>query len=370
MSDNPVTNTSTPQQSAHPASATEGVSQKVNACANLISAFSKFIWAVIVLIILANVGRYLATESPKVPDKIPTTIIVQQPIPWPEIDAEIVKSCRLARSEAEEIATKKVSAFISEMTEKVDNDFLEWYFGYWTQQKLGLKGIMYSVEHWWNDKANLSAAEQITYDVQVEFAARVLRPQIAQMQLENISKAMVEKYLVSLNSGLNNIPAKFNIPQAAWQKYLEDLSQTTTSVPGNRDVDLPIKTIAMSTAAGTVVAAKSLITIIKPMIAKIGSKVAVKGTAEAVTAMAAKTGAKVATKLEATAMLGTIIGIGIVIWDVYDHASTKATEKPILRKNIMDYFEELRKSLIYDPETGLMQIVNTIESQVLSNVRK
>src|SRR5262245_58525166 len=61
-------------------------------------------------------------------------------IDWAKVDQQIVTALLQAESAAETTATQKLDAWVAVLMRRVDEDFLEWYFGYWTQQKLEVTG--------------------------------------------------------------------------------------------------------------------------------------------------------------------------------------------------------------------------------------
>jgi hypothetical protein len=105
---------------------------------------------------------------------------------------------------------------------------------------------------------------------------------------------------------------------------------------------------------------------LRPIISKIGAKISTKLAAKSAAKMAAKTGGKVAAKTGGK-FLGTIIAVGIIIWDVWDHYATKKKAKPVLRQNIYDYLKEVKKSILYDPEYGIMTIIYQMEQGISQN---
>jgi sensor domain CHASE-containing protein len=67
--------------------------------------------------------------------------------------------------------------------------------------------------------------------------------------------------------------------------------------------------------------------------------------------------------------LGAIIGIGIIIWDVWDHQQTKKVERPRLRQAITDYFAEVKRSLLHEPESGVMSVLQAVEGNIIASLR-
>jgi len=105
-----------------------------------------------------------------------------------------------------------------------------------------------------------------------------------------------------------------------------------------------------------------------PAVTKLGSKVAVSFAGKAGAKMAAKTGGVVAGKIGAE-LLDPIIGIGIIIWDIWDYNHTVAVEKPILRDAIYDYLKAVKYSLLENPENGIMVSINQVESGIMQSIQ-
>jgi len=88
--------------------------------------------------------------------------------------------------------------------------------------------------------------------------------------------------------------------------------------------------------------------------------------------LSGKAGAKIASKTGATLagkigsqLLDPIVGIGIIIWDVWDYHNTVKIERPILHDNIADYLQEVKCSLLYNSENGIMKAIGEIESEIM-----
>jgi hypothetical protein len=288
------------------------------------------IWLAVVVVIVSAVGRYLYHRGVPQSQTRPTSGNVPAPATdWSAIDASIVEALKSAHAKAEDLANGKLDAWVSSLMKRVDEDFLEWYFSYWTQQIIGLKGI----GHW---VIGDSVTEKITEDIQEEFSKRVLRPQIAQMEIERTTREVLELYVTELSNALKTIPSKYNIPHPVWERHLEDIAVLTFNVEGSRQVSLTMKTVATSSAVAGGVAVKKL----GPAIAKIGGKISAKLAGKATAKVAAKTGAKVAAK-SGGKFLGPIVGVGVLIWDAWDHNHTKNIERPILRQSLVELFRRV-----------------------------
>ncbi len=338
-------------------------SDKLNAWAGLLS---KTIWLIVVVIIAAALGKWWLGREVAMPERV-TKPIPAPPVDWSQVDAAIVASLRQAHAAAETTATQKLEAWSADLMWRVDHDFLDWYFDYWNQQKLGLKALGYAVKHYiFTDEPD--AAARLTEEVQQEFAQRVLRPQIAQLELERITTEVLEVYLSRLTAGLAGIPEEYKIPRPEWERYLNDIAVLTTQVEGNREIALSLKAATVASVGGGVLLAQTLSPALTSLGSKVSGKLAGKAASEAAAEVAAKTGGKVTAKTGGR-LLGLIVGFGIIIWDVWDHYHTEEIERPKLRQTIADYFVEVKHSLLYEPETGIMSIIQGMEGNIVSSLR-
>ena len=328
------------------------------------SNISKLIWLGVVLIILASIGKYLILKQNQNSQLTHITQKVALPpsIEWSKIDKKIVEGMKIAHNKAKNYAAQALEEYTSKLKKRIDENFLGWYFSYWTQQILGIEGIYHEVYHYF-DEDHPGAAEKITEKVQREFSKRVLRPAISQMELERITRETVNLYLINLQKELIKIPKEYSIKKEDWEKHLEGIAQTTVDVEGGRTISLSLKTIAVSSIAGSMAIGKALTLTLK----KIGGQVSAKIAGKAVAKMAAKTGGKVAAEAGGK-MLGPIIGIGIIIWDVYDHYKTKQINKPILRENLYEYVDLMANELLNSTDAGVMSAIYQLEKAITDSI--
>ncbi len=245
---------------------------------NAVGNFStKLIWSIIGIIIIAALGRFLYMESQEAKPGQPKQIVevpVVKPIPWHEVDKHIMAAMRKSYDIAEAYAKNKLAKWTDELQQRIDDNFLNWYFSYWQQQWIGLKAMGYwIVDHEIVEKVigtQQSMAERITAEIQEEFSKRVSRPQIAQLRIERIADSTVQIYVKEIGKNLSSIPQKYNISQADWNRHLSDIALITGEAEGNREVSISLKTLMVSGAAGGTVASVKVSKMLKPMITKIG----------------------------------------------------------------------------------------------------
>jgi hypothetical protein len=345
---------------------------KGHSITRLFDSITKLIWAVVVLLVLAGLGRLFVFKSTPEGEGGPGSTVrtaptpVVTPVPWDEVDQALLTAIQNAHARARALAEERLDVWVGELTQRIDEDFLDWYFGYWNQQIFGITGLYQSVAHW-VDGDQPTAGERLTEEFQEEFTQRVLRPQIAQLRLERITIEVVDLYVNALGEELAGIPERYDISRADWDRYLEDIAVLGQSSGSVREVPLSLKALTGATAAGSVVLASAL----KPAMAKLGgqvsSKVWGKAVSQAAGQMAAKTGGKVAAKTGGK-MLGWIIGVGIIVWDVFDHYSSRGEQEPVLRDNLLDYVGEMRQTLLDDHDSGVMSVIHAMELSIRSSL--
>ncbi len=324
------------------------------------------IWIIIIVIILAGLGWFVSSStSPNTESGDPayTKQQVKAVVPeidWKAVDVSLAEAMQSAGKDARKYAADELDKWVDTLMVRVDESFLNWYFDYWTQQMLGLKGLYQYGVHY-VIQSQPSASEKLTEEIQTEFSSRVLRPQIAEKTLERIVQETAQLYLTSLQGKLDTIPQEYGIRSAEWQKYLEDIAITTKDSPDGRKTPLSLKALTLSGTGGAVLLTANM----KGLVSRISSKVMAKSSGKVASAMAAKTGGKVVAKVGGK-FFGTITGIGVLVWDLWDHNKTQKVNRPQLRQALLEYLTELNLLLLEDPEYGVMAVLYDLEQQVIS----
>jgi hypothetical protein len=327
-----------------------------------------WLWAVVIIVVIIPlIGEFFIAKAfqPSVSPQSPTmeSVMPAKSTDWTQVKKAVHTGLQDARSSAENYASKELDAWVNDLVERVDNSFLDWYFGYFNQKQIEYKalftGMSANMAHWLNPNSQLPeerVAEIITGDFQTEFAKRVLRPQISQIRLERITTQTVQHYLNEINLNIREIPKSQQVAQADWKRYLNDLSIDIVSVEGD-----------MSRLSGKALLSGGAYVAFKPLLLKllptIGSKIAVKLAGKAGAKIAAKTGGVLASKV-GSAFLDSTVGVGILLWDIWDNHHTATIEKPILRRSLVDYLLEVKASLVNNPDTGVMTVVDAIQQNI------
>ncbi|MBE9169835.1 hypothetical protein IQ238_20670 [Pleurocapsales cyanobacterium LEGE 06147] len=347
---------------------------RIQAWSQLIKSIIPFIWLIVIIVVIFPlIGKFFITESvasiPQEQKIINERVaVINHTLPnTNEIEQAIATAILDARHQAYQFATVALDDWIDELMNRVDDSFLDWYFDYFNQ-----KQIEFSTPFIWlssavshrintnNPPASQVVAEKLTEKFQTEFAKRVLRPKIAQLKLERITRDTVNLYVSELGKNIAQIQTSYQIPQGDWERYLDDIAITISDTEGN------ISNLSMKLLAGssTYLLAKAML----PAVTKIGSKVAVSFAGKAGAKMAAKTGGAVAGKFGAQ-LLDPIVAVGIIIWDVWDYHHTVQVEKPVLREAIFDYLQEVKASLLDNHQQSIMAAIYQLENGVFKSLK-
>ncbi|MGB7445111.1 MAG: hypothetical protein WA919_28910 [Coleofasciculaceae cyanobacterium] len=346
---------------------------RIQAWGNLIKSVSPYIWvAVILIVIIPLIGRGFIGNSlvADTANSAETTAVVEVGrtiIDQNEIDQAIATAITKAHSQAEDFASDSLDEWVDELMTRVDNSFLDWYFDYFNQKKIEFSApfvwLSSAAAHWIdtsNPHPNQAVAERLTENFQTEFAKRVLRPRIAQLELERITRDTINLYISELGNNISSVQSSYQIPEGKWERYLDDIAVTINDTEGNIS-NLSLKVLA---GGSTYLFAKAMI----PVATKVGSKVAASLAGKATAKMAAKTGGVVAGKFGAQ-LIDPIVGVGIIVWDVWDHQHTVKVEKPVLREAIFDYLTEVKNSLLDNHANSIMAAIYQLEGGILKSVQ-
>lgn len=304
-------------------------------------------------------------------------VSVREPIPWEKVDAAVAEAAARSRAKAEGYASGELETWNTQLMVRIDSDFLPWYFGYWNQQAIGLKtvwqGTKYELAGYITAGDTPSPSQQMTNDIQQEFANRVLHPESAQLFLEQLTRKTVDLYLADLRQELAQVQVTYKIPQPVWDRYLEDIAVTTQRIEGDRTVPLTLKTLAVSSVGAGAILTTNLTRMAGCLETRLSAATAEKAGAEVAVSlgekMAAKTGGKVLAKAGGR-FLGPVAAVAVIAWDVYDHHRTVSQNMPILRDSLTEYLGLLKESLLHDPQTGVAAALYEIDTAIVRSVSK
>ena len=337
-------------------------------------AIAPMIWAIVLLLVIVPLaGRWVIGKS-ILPTALPDhqTISLVQPASLSTLDEDVVTAIQTARLKTRDFAKAELDDWITELHPRVDG-FLDWYFDYFTQKRLEISAPVVWAKSAAGNALGFGKQTQpgevvnakLTKVFQKEFTKRVLVPQTAQLRLEVITTEAAERFVADLSQELKHVQGKYRIPQGQWDRYLESIATTVSDTEGNIS-NLSLKTLVSGT--GYVAAKPFLMVSIGKLGSKVSAKAGAKITASATAKVAAKTGTSVAAEL-GTSLIDPIVGVGILIWDLWDYNHQVAMDRPLLRRNLDSYLVSMEKSLLDNPETGIMAAVHQLEASVVKGIK-
>lgn len=356
-----VVNTVSEKRAVSP-SFSEGTA-RLQAISSLITAIRPLIWLVVLTVVLLSVGGKLVMSraaSPSV-EPVPREVIVTPPV-LPKLDAATRQALQQAHTVAEAYAQQELDAWETQLESRLDN-FLDWYFRY-DRQKIAeatalltySKGVILYRGLGQDTTGSDAVALQLTETFQKQFAKQVLLPREAQLRFELIAQETVERFVTELSQELDTVRTEYRIPQARWNRYIDDMAVSLADSEGN------ISNLSVKALVGGAVYVSA-----KPMIAatvgKIGAKVSSQFAGAAASSLAAKTGATVAAKF-GSSLIDPLAGVGILVWDLLDHRYTSSRDRPIVKANLISYLHDMEQSLLTNPETGIMSAIYQVEQQL------
>lgn len=332
---------------------------------------------------------------------------------WNEIDQQLYKNLKKARDDIETLAEDELNAWKKELMDRVEKDFFDWYFSFLNQKAmeygipvswLALKLDEYLKDNWNIPGVEVIQMKMIDYGIPFDnFASKidgyiesllskvdenfkVVRDkdeesldanEVIQKRMvqdfnrkfnelvlnENAEESLKEKinrigktYAIAVRTEFSKVKEKYQVSDEDWEKHLGQLANLIYNT-GNSQSDLS------ATALNSKLATK----IYAATTAAIGTKLAAKFAERATAKISAKAGASVATQAGAK-LLNPILGVGFLVWEVWDYQEMVDQSRPQLRQNISDYLEELKYSIL-SGEDGILSAISEVEYDLYRKIQ-
>lgn len=292
------------------------------------------------------------------------------------LEKEIVLAMGSARTQAYKYASSELDKWIAEMMALVDNDFLDDYYDLISVKRREILSVYNTVKHVINKRLP-DAEEAAMLELEDKISEYIIRPEISQARIKNITDRTVEIYLEVFDNELSNLQTEYNIPVLDWNKYIKNVCGLTENVD-SKTYPISVKTMVVS---GTALTGMVVVPVVKLAVKKVSAELAAKAavkTAEktavkvgvkAAGKTAAKGGAKVAGKAAAAIpVAGLGIAAAICVWDIVDYNRTAAKGKEVLRRNLKDYFKEVKLELMGNTEHSVMGSITMWENTLKRNI--
>jgi len=314
------------------------------------------------------------TQEVRARMRLPTQEKVHTPLNWSAVDKDIKTAIQTAHENAVAYGTDLLTTWHAGKMAKIDEDFLDWYFGYFTQLEIGVKAVGYAATNWWNNSLD-SASDQVATEVLTELENRVFPKLIVQGEMETIAREIVAIFVNSLGKELQNIPQTYEIPQLEWDRHLEEIAVMVSDINGLRSQPLTLKAITAGALVGTKTLALPLTRILVPAIkATVGNgikaftaKTALKTATGTATKKAIAAGATKGGTAAASGPFALFVFGGLLAWEAWDHHSTVAENRPLMRAQLEESIAQMEKNLLeFDSPLGAP--LTQIEEQLYNSL--
>ncbi len=300
---------------------------------------------------------------------------IVQPIDLSRLTPQLRQAIANAREEGLGHARVELGKLHAHMMGKVDGEFLDWYFGYFTQQRLAWGYVFNAATSW---VTGGDADRDLQARIAQEFGLRVIPASLLDEELQRISRQSVTVFLTSLQDHLHRIPQQYEIPPAQWDAYLDSIATMVSQTEGGRSVPLTLKAFS----AGLVLSGATVVTSLAPVVsAQLARTTVVVGATRAtgaLTASVARQGAAILGRQAATrgaaaaagswgALTGGAAILGLLAWDVWDHRNTVAENRPLLRNNIDQFLRSYEAGLL-EPSGMVGGILYDLETKIATNI--
>ena len=165
---------------------------------------------------------------------------VVQAVDLYRLTPEVRQAVENARVDGLQHARAELESLHGEMMRKVDSRLLDWYFGYWTQQRLGLSYVYTSGANWVAilvvDVDPEEASKTLQTEIAREFELRVMPGPILEQHLQRIAQQSVTVFVRSLQEHLQDIPKRYQVPSAQWEECLERITFMIGGTQASRGV--------------------------------------------------------------------------------------------------------------------------------------
>lgn len=138
---------------------------------------------------------------------------------WLRVDQDIASASRSAEDQARQHALEAMQRWLALVQRQTDDEFIPWFYGYWTQQWLSLKVSWYKLGA---DEDDPTVRRLAAY-LQEEYQDQVLEPVAEEISPERILQASTRIYVRQLDMRLQAIPGRYGVPQEQFDQRLAAL---------------------------------------------------------------------------------------------------------------------------------------------------
>lgn len=331
-------------------------------------------WIILTVFLIVKVGAIrslLGIEPKQVQRRKALTVPIYND---ENLSAEIRESMNKANLAAMEYASAELDKWIDDVTARAEDDFINDYFGFIETKKREVQSFAYWVGHGVAPRFIPSAEEKIIGDLEYAITNKVIRPEVSQMVIQNVTKNAINVYMTTFDNELIRLQEEWDIPLPEWNAYI---SSITGIAYKSEEATYPLS-LKVAVVSGTTLTGVMIAPLVKKIVAKVSSKIVAKIAAKSATSAgtaAAKTGAVAAGKGAAgfgrfIPVIGWGITIGVAVWDVIDYWKSSAEGKENFRDGLRDYLYGVKTELLGNTEDSVMGSILIWENKLKANIEE
>ena len=309
---------------------------------------------------------------------------------WNSVDKKLVQKIREVHSSSEEFANAELDDWVEKVMRNVDSKFLDWYYNYVKQKTMEFgtpfAWVFFKIDEPLKvfrniDEKELNAGDLIQKRMIKDFNQKfndVVFDDEFERDLKSIIERISRNHSLTLAVKFSEVKNDYNVSDQEWKNHLGKFSKivydtgdtqlskivyntgdtqlskivynTGDTQPETLNSDLLTKTFTLTTFA-------------------IGGKVAAKFAVKAGGKFAVKAGASVLLK-QGIQAIDPVLGVGFLVWDVWDYKNMVSKNRPEMRQNILDYLNELKGSILYGYKNSIITALDEVESKLIDSLNR
>ncbi|MDT9180605.1 MAG: hypothetical protein P5702_23860 [Limnospira sp. PMC 1291.21] len=316
-----------------------------------IKIVSFIIWTTVILLVLIPLlGRLIMAQALAAELNPPPSLeIMPNMVAFvgSEDQKAFDQACQTAYKEAQEYAKQELDKWKDELINRIDTDFLNWYFSYFNQKKQEINTLFQfagqNIINGFNQyRVNEQIKNSVNDNLQREFYRRVVSPESVESEFKTIVLDTTELYLKLLSRQLKDFDIDNKDDQNAeseWHQNLKEIKARLENEQGEES--LPV----------VVIGGMATTKLLGNLAAKMGSKAA----ATVISSQLA-------------AMIDPLVGFGLLAFDYWDYRNGVEQNKQRLRCDLVKSLDQLENTLLKNPKFGVMSAVNELEKKIKNSL--
>jgi hypothetical protein len=284
---------------------------------------------------------------------------------WRQVDEDIAAASRSAEDQARQHALEAMQRWLALVQRQTDEEFIPWFYGYWTQQWLSFKVSWYKLGA---DEDDPTVRRLAAY-LQEEYQELVLEPVAEEVSPERILHGSTRLYVRLLDMRLRSIPGRHGVPQEQFDQRLAALP-VISGEPGVSLYQLihadPLERLPAYAAllervgavpGGDWSADPGISLVAQRTSERLVDEMTTSGAVSAVAAMVGR-------------VAGTALSLGATIFTLISRDADRPESEAQLRQSLAVALDQETRALLSSPDRGVLAGVWYLSGQIEEGLRR